>query len=354
VRILGEDLILFRDGKERPGLVHSRCAHRGTTLFYGKVEENGIRCCYHGWLFGVDGKCNDQPCEPNGGLHRDRVIQPWYEVEERYGLIWAYLGPPDRKPILPRYDILERLDEDQYVYATGSAFGAGGDDTREIIPCNWLQDWENIMDPFHVPILHATFSGVQFVPDFAIMPQVTFERADHGMMYTATRDLPDGRHLERVTQALFPHVRIVPDVRLAEGKGSSVGFVVPVDDTNFRLFHVMKMPKGTTFTEIRILGKKWSEMTPEEHQTNPGDWEAQVGQGAITFHSEEHLTSSDTGVGRLRAFMREQIKLVQSGGDPIGVTFDPAEETYHVRTGNDFSRQQATPIAHGFTSPASS
>ena len=80
-----------------PGLVHARCAHRGTTLYYGKVEARGIRCCYHGWLFDVEGHCLEQPCEPDGGRHRDLVRQPWYPVQERYGLIFAYMGPPEQE-----------------------------------------------------------------------------------------------------------------------------------------------------------------------------------------------------------------------------------------------------------------
>ncbi len=78
IRALGEDLILFRDGKGQAGLVHARCCHRGTTLYYGKVEERGIRCCYHGWLFDTQGRVLEQPCEPEGGLFRDKVRQPWY------------------------------------------------------------------------------------------------------------------------------------------------------------------------------------------------------------------------------------------------------------------------------------
>src|SRR5665213_1488847 len=111
VRLLGEDLILFRDGQGRAGLVHARCAHRGTTLYYGKVEERGIRCCYHGWLFDVEGNCLDQPCEPEGGVHRDKARQPWYPVQELYGIVFAYLGPPEKQPALPRYDILENVPE---------------------------------------------------------------------------------------------------------------------------------------------------------------------------------------------------------------------------------------------------
>jgi len=103
VRLLGEDLILFRDGAGRAGLVHARCCHRGTTLYYGKVEDDGIRCCYHGWKFDTEGHCLEQPCEPDGGLFKDKVRQPWYPVQERYGLIFAYMGPAEKKPVLPRY-----------------------------------------------------------------------------------------------------------------------------------------------------------------------------------------------------------------------------------------------------------
>jgi len=106
VRVLGEDLVLFRDAAGRPGLVHPHCTHRGASLYYGKVEERGIRCCYHGWLFDVQGHCLEQPCEPEGGRARDARRQPWYPLEERYGLVWAYLGPPEKKPVLPRYDAL--------------------------------------------------------------------------------------------------------------------------------------------------------------------------------------------------------------------------------------------------------
>ena len=109
VRILGEDLILFRDTEGRPGLLYPRCMHRGTSLYYGRVEDRGIRCCYHGWLFDVRGHCLEQPCEPNGGERRSNVRQPWYPVEERYGLLFAYLGPPERQPPLPQYAALEQL-----------------------------------------------------------------------------------------------------------------------------------------------------------------------------------------------------------------------------------------------------
>ena len=339
LRILGEDLVLFRDRKGRPGLLYPRCAHRGTTLYYGRVEDEGIRCCYHGWLFDVKGRCLDQPCEPEGGRHRDRVRQPWYPVEELYGLVWAYLGPPEKKPVLTRWDTLEALSPGETIMVTGSSQGAGGDDTVEIVPTNWLNDWENIMDPFHVPILHTSFSGVQFVPEMGVMPVVTWENADHGMRYVAYRKLDDGREMDRVTQALFPHARIVPDVRLAEGQASGVGWVVPVDDTHFRLFHARKVPADYRHVEVRqYSGRKWSQLSEEEKQRFPGDWEAQVGQGPISLHSEDHLVTSDQGVGALRRLLREQIRIVQTGGDPLGVCFDPAKAVVKVQAGNYYRK----------------
>jgi phenylpropionate dioxygenase-like ring-hydroxylating dioxygenase large terminal subunit len=101
VSILGEDLVLFRDRGGRAGLLHARCCHSGTTLYYGKVEDDGIRCCHHGWKFDTEGHCLEQPYEPNGGAFKDKVRQPWYPVEERYGLIFAFLGPAEKRPVLP-------------------------------------------------------------------------------------------------------------------------------------------------------------------------------------------------------------------------------------------------------------
>ncbi|RIX84858.1 aromatic ring-hydroxylating dioxygenase subunit alpha [Acidovorax cavernicola] len=338
IRILGEDLILFRDRSGRPGLLYPRCAHRGSSLFYGRVEAEGIRCCYHGWLFSVEGECLDQPCEPCGGLHKDRVRQPWYPLQERYGLIWVYMGPPARMPVLPRWDVLEDVPEGQKLLVSHSSLYAGGDDDVEIVPCNWLQEWENVMDPFHIPILHTSFSGVQFVPEMGVMPEVNWEYADAGMRYTAYRKLDDGREMDRVTQALFPHVRIVPNVQLAEGPSSGIGWVVPVDDTSLRLCFVMKVPQDVDRLPRSPNLRPWSQMTPEERQAFPGDWEAQVSQGPITFHSEENLAGSDRGVSMLRRTLGQQIRAVQAGQDPAGTIFDPDHALIRIEAGNFFRK----------------
>jgi nitrite reductase/ring-hydroxylating ferredoxin subunit len=344
LRILAEDLILFRDGRGRPGLLTPRCAHRGTELFWGKVDDDGIRCCYHGWKFDVQGRCLDQPCEPQGGRAKDRVHQPWYPLEERYGLIWAYMGPPEKKPILPRWDVLEELGPEEKIAVDTSSLSAGGDADVEIAPWNWLQDWENTMDPFHTAILHSSFSGAQFSPEMAVMPKVSWVYTDLGMVYQAHRKLTDGRDLQRIVEVIFPNVRSVPNVDLAAGRAHSIGWLVPVDDRNHRFFHCTRVPKGHSGVPLNTApdfgGKRWSEMSDEEHYVTPGDWEAQYGQGRITLHSEEHLVTSDKGVAMLRRRLKEQIHVVRQGGDPMGVAFDPGRALVNVSAGN-FYRQTA-------------
>jgi nitrite reductase/ring-hydroxylating ferredoxin subunit len=338
VRVLGEDLIMFRDKTGRPGLVYPRCAHRGTTLYYGKVEERGIRCCYHGWLFDVEGHCLEQPCEPELGKHRDRVRQPWYPVVDHYGFVFAYMGPPEKKPLLPRFDVFENLGPDEVLMQEDSGLGTGGDGPHMIVPCNWLQHWENIMDPFHVAILHSGFSGTQFVPEMAVMPVGDWEYVPRGVRFTGIRKLDGGRTLKRVTEVMLPNLRVVPDPRLKAGKIDHIGFTLPVDDTHYRIFN-LRRGKSTDPkpTGSRYNGKRWSELTEAEHQLMPGDYEAQVGQGPISLHSEEHLTSTDKGVGMCRRLLAQQIKIVEEGGDPIGVNFDPAQQVVELEAGNYFA-----------------
>jgi len=347
VRVLGEDLILFRDKKGRSGLLTPRCAHRGTSLFYGKVDENGIRCCYHGWQFDVEGRCIDQPCEPdNGAQYRDRIRQPWYPLEERYGLVFAYMGPPDKRPVLPRWDALEDLAPGETIFATDSSFSVGGDDSVQILPWNWLQDWENSTDPWHVYILHTSFSGSHFAPEMAVKPDVRWERTDLGIKYIAYRRLKDGRELDRVSPLLFPNLISTPDIDLAAGPTDTVGWVVPIDDTTHCRFHSMKVAKGHKGRPrqmyIEKRPKPWIDMNEAERQQWPSDWEAQSAQGPITLHSEEHLASSDRGIVMLRRLLKEQIRIVEEGGDPIGVTFDPAKAFFKTGGGN-FYRKASIP-----------
>jgi nitrite reductase/ring-hydroxylating ferredoxin subunit len=333
VTILGEDLILFRDGQGRPGLVHPRCAHRGTTLYYGKVEERGIRCCYHGWLWDVQGRCLEQPCEKGGGKNRERVRQPWYPVEERYGLAFAYLGPPAKKPLLPRYDCLEELAPGEFIEADDSSIGSGG---PAVIPCNWLQHWENVVDPFHVPVLHGSFSGAQFVAPMGAMPRVRFDLTERGVKVESLRPAEGGKIHRRVTEAVMPTLRAVPNPRVAKyGRVESIGWVLPIDDTSFRIYVAGRVTgKGELGSfRSRMAGKSWAELSEAEHRDHPGDFEAQTGQGPITLHSEEHLAPSDAGVVRLRRFLERQLQAVAEGRDPACVAFNEQDALIKLDAG---------------------
>jgi phenylpropionate dioxygenase-like ring-hydroxylating dioxygenase large terminal subunit len=343
VRILGEDLIVFRDGEGRPGLLYPRCMHRGTSLLWGHVEADGIRCCYHGWKFAVDGECLEQPCEPNPRASRPEHRQPWYPVKERYGLVWAYMGPPERMPALPRFDCMEPLEDGEDYLAFDNSLGAHGDvNGPEVVPYSWLHMNDNVMDPFHVQVLHTTFSGTQFVREFEVMPTVRFDEIEAGITYTAHRDLADGRSMDRVSTWFLPNVMCVPDVAMRPGRPNGIGISVPVDDSHSRILMAMRVPK-TPDGKRPMRGleaenfKPWHQRTLAERQDQPGDYEAQAGQGPISLHSEEHLVTSDKGIGMQRRMLRRAMETVAAGGNPPGLTFEESA-VVAVPSGNFFSR----------------
>ncbi|MDA3040617.1 MAG: Rieske 2Fe-2S domain-containing protein, partial [Actinomycetota bacterium] len=324
VKLLGEELILYRDKSGTVGLLEPRCCHRGTTLYFGQVEDNGIRCPYHGWLFDADGTCLDQPCEPDRGRNKSSYRQPWYPVREYHGLIFAYLGPADRQPVFPRYDILEDLGDDEEV-VVDDHFAFGGPTEA---PCNWFQTHENVMDPYHVFILHNAISGPQFDPRLEIWPTISWERHAWGITSTQDRTLEDGTTLHRVTEARFPTIRVIATPTLSVlGKTNNLSWAVPVDATTTHVYALLRKLKGGPQQGLPVYGgdKSWFDLDAEGHQRYPGDYETQVGQGPITLHSKERLASTDRGVSMVRRQFKEQVAIVAAGGDPIGVWFEKDE-----------------------------
>ena len=139
---------------------------------------------------------------------------------------------------------------------------------------------DNVMDPFHVQVLHSTFSGVQFVPQFASCRRSTSSTTDHGVCYSAVRKLDDGREVDRISSWLLPNIMSVPDIALSAGPSTGISWVVPVDDTHYVQAMVDEGSQGQRRCRSMLLnGKTWGEMTEEEHQRTPGDYEAQAGQG---------------------------------------------------------------------------
>ncbi len=319
VRILGEDLILFRDGQGRPGLLEPRCCHRGTTLYIGQVEDDGIRCPYHGWLFASDGTCLDQPCEPDRGRNRASYRQPWYPVVEYHSLLFAYLGPPEKQPLFPTYDIFDDLDDDEETVVVDH-FAFGG---PSVAPCNWFQTHENVMDPYHVFILHNAISGPQFDPRLEIWPTIDWQRHPWGVTSTQDRVLEDGTILHRITETRFPNIRVVATPNLSVlGKTNNMSWAIPIDATTTRVVAMLRVKKGGETQGLPTYGdgKSWFELDDEGHQRYPGDYETQVGQGPVTHHSTERLSSTDRGVSMVRRQFIEQVQAVAEGRDPLGVT----------------------------------
>lgn len=338
VRLLGENLILFRDKQGRPGLVAENCCHRGASLFYGRIEDDGIRCCYHGWKFDTKGKCIDRPCEVGHGLNVGRIRQPWYPVEERYGLVYAYMGPPEKKPVLPRWKIFEDLGPDEVIETRwrptyGPIPEGHGQYEMAPLPFNWLTAFENTMDGPHLPWLHYHHSGDQFIGLKLLEEQTDVPPYGHtedlvGKMVVAKTKLgvkqgfpmrtPDGREVLACNEAMVPNCAVIPGF-------IDMLYVVPVDDTHFIQFLLWrsKYPGQRSNLVEYHWGKSWYELTDAEHQLSPGDYEAQYSIGQPGFHSREHLSHGDAGVVMLRRRLQEAVKDVAEGRDPVGVSFDP-------------------------------
>lgn len=338
VRLLGEDLILFRDKSGRPGLVAENCCHRGTSLFFGRIEEDGIRCCYHGWKYDIEGQCIDRPCEVGRGRNVGRIRQPWYPVQERYGLVYAYMGPPEKKPQLPKWQIFEGLGPDEVIEARyrphyGPISEDHGAYAMAPMPFNWLAAYENTMDGPHVPWLHYHHSGDQFtgvklvenqaqIPPYAriedVVGAIVAKNTRLGVKQGFPLPLPGGGEFLAANEAIIPNSAVIPGF-------IDMFYIVPVDDTHFVQFFLWRSKYHGERSNLVELhdGKNWYEMTDAERQASPGDFEAQSSIGALPFHSREHLTGSDIAIVMLRRRLEEAVRDVAAGKDPIGINFDP-------------------------------
>ena len=316
VRLLGETLVLFRDGRGRTGLLHRHCAHRGASLEYGIIAEQGIICCYHGWHFDVDGTVIRAGSEPIDSPICKRVVQGAYPTHEHNGLIFAYLGPPEEKPPFPVYDVESMPD------TTAKTFSI-------TTPCNWLQVYENTQDPIHVLHLHARSSGVQFGVASGVDQVIEYADSPLGMFNIQTRKI-GSRLWTRTTDSILPNgnqTGAIWEEAEAEKffqRSSMLRWMVPVDDTTtctigWRYFSQALDPRGQDRPDqvgkesIDFVGQTAEERSYEESQRTPGDFEAQVSQRAIAVHALENRATSDRGVVKLRRLLRDQIRALAAG-----------------------------------------
>ena len=324
VRVLGEDLVLFRTPGGEIGLLDAVCSHRGASLVYGCVEKAGLRCRYHGWLYDASGRCVEQPAEVSRAAREEKIRQRAYPTQELGGLVFAYMGPQPA-PVLPRFDTLVRVD------------GTRKATVARTIACNYLQILENSMDPVHLPFVHG-----ESIKVWAGIPEFTVEETEFGMRQVQYR--PGPTPAERYVRSVF---HILPFSRMVGIPASEDDFstpttirtiwAVPIDDTNTIEFEVRYQPG----VDGRKLDYKF-ESSPADfdvtlevpfHQYRGAgtprvaypkffgaqDQLMQLSQGPIAKREREHLRSSDRGVVMVRKLLRQAIEDVKAGKDPRGV-----------------------------------
>src|SRR5713226_2049985 len=318
VKILGEELVFYRDKKGRYGLVGEHCPHRLASLAFGRVDDEGIRCPYHGWKFDGTGKCLEQPAEPPGSTFKERIKHIAYPVEYLGGLLYAYLGPPP-VPLLPRWDVL--------VWENGKRWIV----KESVIDCNWLQPMENSVDPSHLYWLHGdTAHLAPRVKKYA--EQHDFIRFEFGIkkrrttLPIATGEAP----MVDEHPLLFPTtLRHVAPYEESKGHRHNLQIRVPVDDEHTQVFRVNFVPSDSE----KSLADAEVPFRFSQLKTGPGKYNMRMvsaqdsmaweTQGSVADRTGEHLGIGDEGIIALRKLLREQIERVQQGLDPIGIIRDP-------------------------------
>jgi 5,5'-dehydrodivanillate O-demethylase oxygenase subunit len=331
LRILGEDLVLYKDRSGTLGLIDAICPHRRVDLSYGIPEEDGLRCMYHGWMFDETGQCIEQPFEETvhpDGRFKEKVRVKAYKVEELAGMVFAYMGP-EPAPLLPRWEPFQ--------------WENGWSDIGTIeLPCNWLQCMENSLDPVHLEWLHgywgvwqqkqaAAAMGKVEAETFPTIPQphkkIGFDVFDYGVIKRRVTGNTDETHGDWAVghPILFPQVLFVGSLA-----NCSLQYRIPVDDENTKhiTWYFFKAAPGQT-AEPQDKIPHWTVPLFEKDGrliadlVNHQDFVAWVTQGRNADRSREKLGESDKGVILYRKLLRDQMDIVADGGEPMGVVRDP-------------------------------
>ncbi|MBM4264562.1 MAG: Rieske 2Fe-2S domain-containing protein [Deltaproteobacteria bacterium] len=352
VKILGEELALFRDDHGRVGLIGLHCAHRGTDLSYGRCEDGGLRCLYHGWLYDIHGRVIDQPGEPGGGANKNQIRHPAYPCQDVGGVIFTYMGPGE-PPLLPAYEFLNAAPEYRTV-------------TKAFYDCNYLQGNEGNIDPVHLSFLHQVINEAQVarlrvVPganatDNALLgkdiaPTIEVEVTDFGLRIYTLRDSSADKRYLRVTSFIMPNLAAFGGSTV--GSGYAAHWHVPIDDHSHwkYIFAFSRDQPLDDFLRARSRG----ELTPDyrltrnkenryqqdrasmQTQTFTGmgtnfqvhDAFATESQGLVQNRSEENLVSSDKAIVAARKLILNAIKEVQDGRDPQHLVRDAKSNRFN-------------------------
>ena len=318
VRIMGEELVLFCDLQGRYGLLHRHCTHRRASLEYAKCEQNGLRCCYHGWLWDVDGALLEAPGEPANTPLLNNVRQGAYPVEVYKGIVFAYLGPPESRPAFPVYDTFDLPGTQMVPYISD-------------YPCNWLQIFENAMDPVHSVFLHTRVNGPSFSDTWGAMSVKEYYKTAGGFFYTNARRVDD-KIWVRIHHVNLPNFGQAGAVLSMDGKTTRyfgrpvfTRWVVPVDDETTRVIAWANYAERSDPPREEWMSAKTIEVieggeprsrSVDEALRKPGDYEAFIGQGRITHRGKENLATSDKGVAMFRKRLETDIRARMNGTLP--------------------------------------
>jgi phenylpropionate dioxygenase-like ring-hydroxylating dioxygenase large terminal subunit len=347
VKLLGEELVAFRDTRGQIGLLAEHCPHRQASLFLGRNEQEGLRCVFHGWKLDVAGRCVEMPTEPPESRFKDKVRQPAYPTVELGGVIWTYMGPPETQPGPPAMPWLRAPETYRFV-------------SKTVEYCNYLQGIEGGIDTAHSSYLHnnnlADGSGFRQI-DTA--PQLEVERTDYGFRYAGIRDVGDEGNYVRIYQFVLPFQQFrAHQLKGRRGSGRVPipqvrGHLwVPMDDEQTMVFnwmHALEADKPFTPEAVAeyeaSAGRGPEGETTVRHRTRANDWlidreiqrtrtytgiagvntqdlAVQESMGPIADRTREHLGSTDKAIIMLRRILLEAIATVEQGGAPPGV--DPA------------------------------
>ena len=338
VPILGEKLVAFRDSNGRVGLIGEHCAHRGTSLFFGRNEECGLRCIYHGWKFDADGNVLDTPAEPAGSDFKAKLKHVAYPTHEAAGIVFAYLGPRDRTPLFPNYEWALLPKAQTYV-------------TKALMDCNYLQGLEGECDSSHLSFLHREFTASGRRQLFAIdsAPFYETEETDFGMRLIATRKAGPETQYVRVSSFVMPIYCWVP------ARNRETHIYVPVDDQHAWRYDLgflqdrtpteedwnRKTQIGPDYRKIRNLQnnylqdrqlQKTTTYTGIENFLNH-DGCATESMGPIFDRSREHLGVSDKAVIAVRKYLIDTVKEFQAGKEPPHLVRDAERNRFpHIDT----------------------
>ena len=320
VRALGEDLVVFRNLEGEVACLHLHCAHRNTSLEFGLITEKGIRCVYHFREYGVDGSCIAMPGEPAADKLIPRAFQGAYPTHVYAGIVFIYMGPPERIPVFP---VLDRFELPGVEMRTG--------ERRLDLDCNWLQMKENVLDAHHTTTLHVVpqMRGTEhFAGEFGQPPLLNWVETPGGAIYLGVRRVGDNVWV-RSGEAVFPLVHTISSIfeHGKDAKYSTAPFMtfwtLPIDSTHSVQFYISHRVPGDPMSDeqrtyLELFGQYHNDRPYAERQWIPGDVDAQEGQGTINVHASEHLGSMDRGIALFRRRLRREIEAVQRGEDPKG------------------------------------